>query len=493
MKISMWNLADWLKGYEIQCLIEAGNDTIESVRMLAGDNYDPGIAYVSRNIPGDRTVMIAHRHDIIQIKNADTDEIFNEVFNALECFNRWEETLLEVCSAEDGLQRMLNVSESILCSPTFLYDSAGEILAITDSYPPDINEHWAELLQNRRIPDTTLRKFKSSGNFTHVFTDREPKMRASAFSTYHYMHRSLFVQENAVGHLVCFDFTEPFPLGIRTTMKTLAYYMEKHIVEFYYQYQSCEIAPLVRRMLNGDPSINPDRMISALKTIRWSMRQRFQLCVIEESAEAEPVLISRIYSTLNKGLYASYLVPSKWNITVISNVDILREPLEKYNRRITNLISNGLHCCFSSIFYDFEHLSLYHKQVCSLCTLYATDQSPVQYASEHSLSTIMRELTKNSLVSTFVSEDIYALQYHDEAYGTEYYQTLRTFIKQGCRISETASVMHVHRNTVTYRLEKINKIVNFDVYRVPSEPKLFDYLLLSFIILDQLTADGQKA
>ncbi|MFC7766059.1 PucR family transcriptional regulator [Leucobacter soli] len=44
----------------------------------------------------------------------------------------------------------------------------------------------------------------------------------------------------------------------------------------------------------------------------------------------------------------------------------------------------------------------------------------------------------------------------------ELLHTLETFIRSGCRTGPTAEELHVHRHTVTYRLNQITQLVGLD-------------------------------
>ena len=93
MKLSMWNLADWLYRYNIQCHIQEGLDTIRTVRWLAGDRIESDVVYVCRNsaqlmLGGNADdAYIVHRHDINLIDSSDTDSIYNEIINAIDYYN----------------------------------------------------------------------------------------------------------------------------------------------------------------------------------------------------------------------------------------------------------------------------------------------------------------------------------------------------------------------------------------------------------------------
>jgi len=64
---------------------------------------------------------------------------------------------------------------------------------------------------------------------------------------------------------------------------------------------------------------------------------------------------------------------------------------------------------------------------------------------------------------TFQDEALGSLVAYDEAHGAELIRTLEAFFAANCSPKEAASLLHVHRNTVLYRLERIAEITGLDL------------------------------
>ncbi|MDQ3541272.1 MAG: helix-turn-helix domain-containing protein [Chloroflexota bacterium] len=64
---------------------------------------------------------------------------------------------------------------------------------------------------------------------------------------------------------------------------------------------------------------------------------------------------------------------------------------------------------------------------------------------------------------TFQDEALAPLIAYDRDHGAELIRTLEAFFAANCSPKEAASLLHVHRNTVLYRLERIADITGFDL------------------------------
>lgn len=68
------------------------------------------------------------------------------------------------------------------------------------------------------------------------------------------------------------------------------------------------------------------------------------------------------------------------------------------------------------------------------------------------------------------------LQEHDTKHGTDYTRTLYAYMTHLCSIHDAAASMHVHYNTLKYRLSRIRELMDLS----PEEPGTFLMLYLSF-------------
>lgn len=68
---------------------------------------------------------------------------------------------------------------------------------------------------------------------------------------------------------------------------------------------------------------------------------------------------------------------------------------------------------------------------------------------------------------------------YDEENGTNYFETLYTYLINERRYEKTARTLNIHVNTLTYRLAKINDLEKLDL----DNPEFRQRLLLSYMIL----------
>ena len=78
---------------------------------------------------------------------------------------------------------------------------------------------------------------------------------------------------------------------------------------------------------------------------------------------------------------------------------------------------------------------------------------------EHKFAILLRDISASENPELFIDESIDRLIAHDTAENTEYVKTLETYILCGMSNDRTRNILNIHRNTLTYRLNKIEEIV----------------------------------
>lgn len=81
----------------------------------------------------------------------------------------------------------------------------------------------------------------------------------------------------------------------------------------------------------------------------------------------------------------------------------------------------------------------------------------------------------------YLERELNELKREDQMKGTCFYNTLREYLLNGNNVSMTSKKLFIHRNTMIYRLGKINEILGVDI----NAPAVSHRLLLSIILQDE--------
>ena len=89
--------------------------------------------------------------------------------------------------------------------------------------------------------------------------------------------------------------------------------------------------------------------------------------------------------------------------------------------------------------------------------------SPVTYFGDLGLYQLLTALGSSPEAGRFYRKTLGRLLSYDESKNAELVQTLEAFFDSHGNLSQTASRLHIHRNTLTYRLEQISSITQLDL------------------------------
>ena len=87
----------------------------------------------------------------------------------------------------------------------------------------------------------------------------------------------------------------------------------------------------------------------------------------------------------------------------------------------------------------------------------------------------------------YCGTDVYAVWQYDAAHGTEYLETLSNYLRQNRSVKAAARELHLHRNTVNYRVGRLRELFGLDLEDIPATCRM----LVSCEILRMLQKTGR--
>lgn len=73
----------------------------------------------------------------------------------------------------------------------------------------------------------------------------------------------------------------------------------------------------------------------------------------------------------------------------------------------------------------------------------------------------------------------HVLYQYDQENKTEYLMTLASYLQNKCSVSSTAAALYIHRNSLQYRIKKIEEILDFKIATSEEREKM---LFSSFFV-----------
>jgi hypothetical protein len=148
---------------------------------------------------------------------------------------------------------------------------------------------------------------------------------------------------------------------------------------------------------------------------------------------------------------------------------------------VANLADYNLHIGVSYRFSDVLDIGIYKDQATLAVAngSSSADPSHVYFYQDCALGEFFLGASEHMNKQNYLHPAIHELRDYDKEKNTDYLHTLSVYILSMCNASETLKQLHIHRNTLPYRLRAIEKIANLDL----NDARTCAHLLCSFYLL----------
>lgn len=466
MKLSMSLISKFLRRYPMECDIRDDNMMIRGVRFLSDPRLflSPEYVYIGKadTYFSDRkyrdTCMIVNGHSRIFCYECDYEELLNDLMASFDFYNEWEKELWVLGSQHAPMQAIMDKAFEIVDAPAFVSDLEGNILALSKCDAVVRFPGLENVVHNRKLPASFLshRFLDIHGNVIsdidviprRYYLENRDKRENSAVCAY------LTQDAERVAFAQIFDNRDS---GDFFYIQTLAFLME------FFQ-QADEIsggasgirsnASIMSRLLLGETL--SEQAIMKFRNIT-AMQSPWQLLILNNLTIQNYTQRSLVVRGLNSAQLRCFALEYEGTVLVLIEVGsyaaMLRELRIQMNLKH---VAIGVSMPIQAL----TDLPMAYRQA-KFALSY--QKGPGVYACrDYALQYLMSNLRGQDMVTELLHPAIAALEQYDRENQTQLLQTLRVYLQEDRNQVETARRLHTHRNTVKYRLERIDQLTGID-------------------------------
>lgn len=478
MKLSMQIFANWLKNYQLEAQITSNRFEIEAVRLFSPEvTLKEDTLYIGRLRDffknGNERVLCAHRNDMLLLDTTDLDGVLNCVLDALTFYTGWDNTMLNLLTSGAMLQDLFDASQDVLGRPAFLLDTYQRHLAHTSNYGiGEVDELWDLILQYGscdmdfllKLNQTDPGRAKRQGLYVYE-TDLLPHKA--------YNH-NFSLQGNFLGSATMIPLHGPITEGELDCFLLFCAYIQKWF-ETHIQEQHALILESQLRAVISDRDANADDLRRRLLLLGF--QETDSLIFIKLDAPLKPYNINEHLSrSLN--IAFSHILAATVELSVCLLCNISRCSLEETKQALVPWLKNSKYYGTIGTFFTLQDSVYDSYRYVKVTSLYVKKEVGELYdGKDYVLSYLFSEM-KRTAAPTLLHPALSLLGEYDRQHSTDFYETLYQYLKNDRSIAETARAMNLHRNTLLYRLKRLEELVTEDF----SDSMVRLYLLLSFEI-----------
>ncbi|CEP69467.1 Uncharacterized [Moorella glycerini] len=419
----------------------------------------------------------------------DLPEVFNILQEIFEKYAAWNRQMIDAIIQNEPLQKIFDIGAAVLENPIALFDASLALIMTAGELPENYQGTiWEEVIRYGYSPVEEL-PFQERKRISEMIrTIKEPFFYKSApTDRYTRMIAGLNINGKHFGNFGLIDINRPFTMG----QLSLVYHL-KNVMELALS-KNRELTDIteeplyfIERLINGF-GVEKKVVEYHLKKRKWGLEDGFYILNFSPHEESLDEKLFRTYIYRIKKLIGKSIIFTFEN----SIIAILRERDYSLDdpvllRELDDLLSRiGIICGISLEFYNFMNLKYPYIQS-KIALTEGAKREPRKwryYFQDYYTDHIMNSLDNSTSLKSLYHPQVQKLKEYDEKNNTEYVRCLYTYLQNGLNVSQTARKLFIHRNTLTYRLNRIIEILGIDFRR---EEELFP-LFFSCLIAEHLS------
>jgi sugar diacid utilization regulator len=480
------------------CLEAPQQANFSDVRLLASDQkiLKKGILYVGEGLIK-RDLVFETGCGLCLLNGNGSfhcDVLFiNGLFSFAEVFNKLSQVFYEIRSLfeqlnhaiiqNNGLQSVIEIVSSIVGNPVYLVDTSFKVLGI---YGPDfmreVSVNWRHLLNDGYLPYNVVMNLIESNELHSMENGRCANVILSKYFYTPFINYNIRYKEKLQGHFFVVGMLKKITPGdVELTNLVTPYILGaiRHDANFqttrgrYYEH-------FIIDMLEGKP-LQLTHIKNQVDALNLEMDDFYTVVQIKPEIhdELRHEQISRQLENING------CKPVNYRETIVALFPKIRRKQDSLIKKLQTLSKtiNGS-IGISDEIQGFNKLHLLYLQASAAITLGETMALPGKIFHYREVVQFhpFLDFREKNLLEAMCHPGVLILQKHDKQYETKFVETLAAYLKNERHSLPTAANLHIHRNTLSYRLEKILDLYGFNL----DDPHERERILMTLNILEIL-------
>lgn len=477
MKISMWMIVDKLEKYCPRYSIVDGSARITGVRFISGEDpasFQPQYVYLSvdYDVPPpynkEESAVLCNGRDMIILQGRDTNEILNDLLAVFDFYNSWEKSLWEA-SAHKSFQQIIDLGDSVLGNPMMLSDMDGKVLAMSSAFvDEDLNEYWVESRNSRHVPTAILgAPMRTLDGTLSSWTDT-PDIYVLPDGT-KTIGTFINVDDGLIAAFGLWEHKKPIIPSDIWLVKVLCEVLISTLEAHQRSVPLRSSSAILEDLLSGVP-LDDD----LVRSLEQKVSHPWQLLLIGNPFRNDVIyqrnLVQRLHSQEHPCvplLYGNYVIA----LASVKNAQNILGSVLGTKEKPYYLAGISLP------FEDLRNAAIRYRQTIFALRL-AGEKPGIYQAEDFALPYLLSLFKEQNRNQGLLHPALAKLKQYDAEKGSELYDTLYQYLIHERSVIRSAQAMHVHKNSLMYRLQRIQTIIGVNL----DDPMARTYLMLSYLM-----------
>lgn len=364
-----------------------------------------------------------------------------------------------------GLSYILKIAGELLGNPVLLGDTNHRLLAASD-YTDIDDASWTE--------------FRNIGYSTYAYTQKygfkywidqtvksgKPIIGTLSEShTYRRIFAAVTIENHVVGHLAVLEYQRPFTEKDLEITEFLCTILASEIRAHYQQDMGTLVTGRFLLDLLEQHPISTEHLQHRLHKLAIAMPDRLQVIALQFTHYSDHFAAISYLRELKGDLRPiTDIVHYENRLIFIIEATTSDSPSNPLFTLMKELNQSPLLCGVSQPYHKITDTHAYYAQSIKAITLgrqFNPDAS-IHFYENLAIMDLIQDIHKTVPLNHYIHSSIRTLKQYDLEHNTPYLDSLFTYIVHMCHIVSSADALHIHRNTMTYRLNKIQELIPVD-------------------------------
>lgn len=474
MKLSMWMIANRLSSLDLELDIDENSPaTLNSARRA----YATNCVHVYQS--GD-CVVCNGEGNIIRIRNITETQAFEIIQSVFDYYEDWLERIMSAVRAKD-YQALVDHAWQALQNPLILMDGNNRVLGISHKYDlKDMDQEWVYLCKFGYSSLNSVQKMRYNyGNIDFLHHGLQPyhftpdsQMKFSGVSY------CMYCNEVVCGRISLLAKDRPLNAGDYQLLQVIANILEPALSQSYHE-RFLHSSNVFYNLLFSEPY---DELIldMQLKYQQWKRADTYQLALIRLREEDFPQDTHSFINLIARNLPSYITLRKKPYIIIFSNKEFSKD--SEFLKFLQDILSNNpIQVGFSLPCSGINNCNYLFQQA-KAALHYGNIMNPdgnVFHFSDYAIEYI---LAAPSFAGCLHACCPAVRKIWDSKHGSdpELFSTFKCYLDNERSVTKTSAELFVHRNTILYRIKKIQELLDEDL----DNAYIRDYVRLSIRILE---------
>ncbi len=438
-------------------------------------------------------VHVPANWDVMYISSSEKlIDVYESIVRAVTELNAWYVDFLDAIISPIDLQEQMDIAVRYLKNPLALFDMSISLITWAGSVPDDLEDPvWKGVLTKgystvEAFPKTLAMQISESiGKEDIVIV---PPMDEQA--ELHNMMATLFHDDHPFACLAMNELCQSFDKAEYSYVLLIKKCLEQSPVLLRHFALQSEGGDTVFQQLLGGIKVEGAQMSLFLRSKGWASNDEFRLYLFrfhqekklnKNSFQAYYCLISGVDPSLDLFYFENSIIAieressSRYSDTDRDFRIDKREHLSNVQQQIDMLVG-------VSMKYQGYHNLNYAMLQAKAAWQYANDRNRIVWYEDIAQQYIADRLNAYNNLPHYCHPSLLRFNTEDE-WDNELMDTLTLYLKNGKRVSKTADMLHIHRNTLLNRLRIIDEVLKINLGEMKHEEEVL--LMLSCVILEK--------